>query len=306
MSEKLNIQDLVDLFAEKQEISKKSAECFVKEFFSLIEEALEKDKYIKIKGLGTFKLIEVESRESINVNTGERFKIQGHKKISFTPDSTLKEVINKPFAHFETIILNEETLLEDTNTGRESAIEDSKGSTEILNEEPIEKNEIKVDTKLPQKTSKLLKIYLGIIIIAICASAIFTYIYFPDIFNFRFTKIEEKKEFLIPDSEKEEIIDTIIEKVETTEENSTSVKEKHSVSKNVQKAFTPDSTGYKIIGTKSTHAVKEGETLTRIALQYYGTKALWPYLVKHNPNTIKNPNNVPYGTIIKIPDLIEK
>ena len=114
MNEKLNIQDLIDLLAEKHGMSKKNADSFVKEFFQLIEEALEKDKYVKIKGLGAFKLIDVESRESVNVNTGERFEIQGHTKVSFTPEPALKDIINKPFAHFETVVLNEGTVLEDT------------------------------------------------------------------------------------------------------------------------------------------------------------------------------------------------
>ena len=85
-----------------------------KELFDLVEEALANEKYVKIKGLGVFKLIEVDSRESINVNTGERIEIQGHSKVSFTPETSLKELINKPFAHFETVILNEGTVLEDT------------------------------------------------------------------------------------------------------------------------------------------------------------------------------------------------
>lgn len=69
--------------------------------FELIEEALVTEKYVKVKGLGTFKLTEVESRESVNVNTGERIEIQGHTKISFTPDSSMKDLINKPFAHLK-------------------------------------------------------------------------------------------------------------------------------------------------------------------------------------------------------------
>ena len=105
MNEKLNIQNLTDELAETHGLSKKNAESFVKDFFSLIEEALEKDKYVKVKGLGTFKLIDVDSRESINVNTGERIEIQGHSKISFTPDNSLKEVVNKPFSAFETVVL---------------------------------------------------------------------------------------------------------------------------------------------------------------------------------------------------------
>ena len=114
MNEKLNIQNLIDLLAEKHGMSRKNADSFVKEFFLLIEESLEKDKYVRIKGLGTFKLIAVESRESVNVNTGERFEIQGHTKVSFTPEPTLKDIINKPFAHFETVALNDNTVLEDT------------------------------------------------------------------------------------------------------------------------------------------------------------------------------------------------
>ena len=111
MSDKITIQDIIELLAEKHGMNKKDAEAFVKGIFDLIEEALASEKYVKVKGLGTFKLTEVESRESVNVNTGERFQIQGHNKISFTPDTTMKDLINKPFAHFETVILNENTKL---------------------------------------------------------------------------------------------------------------------------------------------------------------------------------------------------
>jgi len=114
MNEKITLQDLINLFGEKQSMSKKDAELFVRTMFDLIEEALTTEKYVKIKGLGTFKLTEVDSRESVNVNTGERIEIQGHTKISFTPDTTMKDLINKPFAHFETVILNDGVEFEDT------------------------------------------------------------------------------------------------------------------------------------------------------------------------------------------------
>lgn len=90
--------------------------------FDLVEEALATEKYVKIKGLGVFKLTEVDSRESINVNTGERIEIQGHTKVSFTPDSALKELINKPFSHFETVLLNEGVQLEDTKVETEEDV----------------------------------------------------------------------------------------------------------------------------------------------------------------------------------------
>ncbi len=128
MGERINIQNLIDLFAEKKGLSKKDAENFLKEFFALIEKALETDKYVKIKGFGTFKLIDVDSRESVNVNTGERFQIQGHTKISFTPDASLRDQINKPFSHFETVILNEGVDFEGMNVTDEiSENEDETG-----------------------------------------------------------------------------------------------------------------------------------------------------------------------------------
>ena len=95
-------------------MSKKDAELFVRSLFDLIEEALATEKYVKVKGFGTFKLTEVDSRESVNVNTGERIEIQGHTKVSFTPDTTMKDLINKPFAHFETVVLNDGVEFEDT------------------------------------------------------------------------------------------------------------------------------------------------------------------------------------------------
>lgn len=142
MSEKLTLQDIVDLLSEKQGISRKEAELLVRSMFDLIEEALTTDKYVKIKGLGAFKLTEVDSRESVNVNTGERIEIQGHTKISFTPDATMKELINKPFSHFETVILNDGVLLNDTPDETQETLE--------AEEKPVEKAIIE-ETKLEEE-----------------------------------------------------------------------------------------------------------------------------------------------------------
>lgn len=114
MNEKITLQDLVELLSEKNNMTKKSADALFRAMFDLIEEALANEKYVKIKGLGTFKLTEVDSRESMNVNTGERIEIQGHTKISFAPDPSMKDLINKPFSHFETVLLNDGVELEDT------------------------------------------------------------------------------------------------------------------------------------------------------------------------------------------------
>ena len=137
MNEKITLQDLINLFSEKQGMNKKDAEVFVRTMFELIEEALATEKYVKIKGFGTFKLTEVDSRESVNVNTGERIEIQGHTKISFTPDATMKDLINKPFSHFETVILNEGVELEDTPVETsEEIIQEEVISETIIAEEP--------------------------------------------------------------------------------------------------------------------------------------------------------------------------
>ena len=129
MNDKITIQELVEFISGNQSTSKKEIEAFAKEFFKLIEDALQTERYVKIKGFGTFKLIEVDSRESINVNTGERFEIQGHNKVTFTPDATLKEVVNKPFAHFESVVLNDGVFFE------EEPILDEE--TPVIEEEPI-------------------------------------------------------------------------------------------------------------------------------------------------------------------------
>ena len=95
--------------AADETLDKKTCEAFARTVFEVVEEALLSDKFVKVKGFGTFKLVAVSDRESVNINTGERFQIEGHTKVSFIPDNTLKEEINRPFAHFETIDLSDET-----------------------------------------------------------------------------------------------------------------------------------------------------------------------------------------------------
>ena len=149
MNEKITLQDLVELLSEKNDMTKKNADAFLRCMFDLIEEALTNEKYVKIKGLGTFKLTEVDSRESMNVNTGERIEIQGHTKISFTPDTTMKELINKPFSHFETVVLNDGVELEDTPFDIESKVEEMADEmVEKIIEEPQVEVEPVVEVKV--------------------------------------------------------------------------------------------------------------------------------------------------------------
>lgn len=104
---KVTIQDVANKLTVRNGLSKKDASRFANKMFDLIRDALERDKSVKVKGLGTFKIIDVDSRESVNVNTGERVLIEGHNKITFTPDALMKELVNKPFSQFETVVLND-------------------------------------------------------------------------------------------------------------------------------------------------------------------------------------------------------
>lgn len=440
MNEKLNIQNLIEMLAEKHGMDKTDAESFVKEFFQLIEESLESDKYVKIKGLGTFKLIDVDSRESVNINTGERFEIQGHTKVSFTPEPTLKDLINKPFSHFETVVLNDETVLEDTAMGDNSEEEEKEENfvepesstvvvesqvvvqetaevieekTENAEEELIETVEEQViltveevvedikeqpvseeapsvcqaesilsseesvvsseesnlavaesvipmdepvaEAPIEQKAqeelvptyevpepplppvnkedSSTMKFFIGIVVLVVllCIGAV-TFMYYPDLLDRMSTPSKEKvadekvekpaAPIVLTDSITQKDTATVVAKKDTVaevvtpkvvEEPKPVVKQetpvvapKRETKKAAATSFEPDSVNYKIVGTKTTYTIQEGETLTKVALRFYGTKALWPYIVKHNSGVIKNPDHVPYGTVIKIPELEKK
>ena len=111
MEEKLmsknSLTVLAQKLAEKTGISQQDAELFIRKMFDVVNEGLHADKQVKMKWLGTFKVTSVKDRESVDVNTGERIVIEGRDKISFTPDTILKEIINKPFAQFETVVVND-------------------------------------------------------------------------------------------------------------------------------------------------------------------------------------------------------
>ena len=104
---KITIQDLASVLVERWHLGKKEASMFVNELFFVIQKSLDEEKNVKVKGLGTFKIIDVDDRESVDVNTGDRVLIEGHGKITFTPDALMKELVNKPFSQFETVVLNE-------------------------------------------------------------------------------------------------------------------------------------------------------------------------------------------------------
>lgn len=152
MNERLSLQDLIDLLAKKQGIAKKEAETFLRELIAVISESIESYDPVRIKDFGVFKLVKVNARKSVDVNTGEAIEIPAHYKLSFNPDKSLKEAINRPFAHFESVILEDGVSFENVESETEEDIaEEEDDSTDTISiEEEIteyitipEKSEIK-------------------------------------------------------------------------------------------------------------------------------------------------------------------
>lgn len=129
---KISLSDLAQRLAEKSGISLQDAELFIRKMFDVANEGLQSDKLVKMKWLGTFKVMAVKDRESVDVNTGERILIEGRDKISFTPDNILKEIVNKPFAQFETVVVNDGVDFDEIDRKFENAEEDGSVSDSTL------------------------------------------------------------------------------------------------------------------------------------------------------------------------------
>ena len=423
MNEKLNIQNLTDELAENYNINRKDAEVFIKEFFSVIEEGLEKDKYVKIKGFGTFKLIEVDSRESVNVNTGERFEIQGHSKVTFTPDSNIKEAVNKPFSPFQTVVLaegvnvdapeenlidalsddipDEESVAEErtpvveesaveertpvveesvaeepTPVIEESAVEDQPAKVEILpifddeaiktKDQPVSHQQEVMALKLSEEKRKEISkkadhsstpylMFLAVLTIMVCLGVV-AYIYYPDLVEDDLP-ITPRPSYI--NTQKQEAESTVVAPVDATEITTASdsiaaaaevqaqpevlpkkevtapvaVREE-SVPKTATQSAIPvatqsqttnktvvnqasqttkptvtikvGNTEYIVDGEITTHVLEKGETLFALSRKYYGKNAMYICIIEYNKDVIKNPDNVPSGTRLRIPKLVKK
>lgn len=139
MDKKLTTQALVEEFAANNKITLATADEFVHAFFSIIAESLAAGDSVKIKGWGTFKVAPMNDRESTNVNTGERIVIKGYNKVTFTPENTLKELINKPFAQFEAVELNDE--YDSSHELADNALEEEQEESSVPEEVPTEREE---------------------------------------------------------------------------------------------------------------------------------------------------------------------
>lgn len=137
---KISLNDLAQRLAEKSGISLQDAELFIRKMFDVANEGLQSDKLVKMKWLGTFKVMAVKDRESVDVNTGERIIIEGRDKISFTPDNILKEIVNKPFAQFETVVVNDGVDFDGIDRKFENAEEDGSVFESTLESVPDSEN----------------------------------------------------------------------------------------------------------------------------------------------------------------------
>jgi len=132
---RLTIQEIAKVLVAKNGLDQGQANRFATELFAIIQERLESNDLVKVKGLGTFKVITVDARESVSVRTGGRVMIEEHSKITFTPDATMKELVNKPFSQFETVVLNDNVEFDDLK--EQPADSDIEEETLVTQEEPV-------------------------------------------------------------------------------------------------------------------------------------------------------------------------
>lgn len=151
---KNSLNGLADKLAEKSGLSQIEAELFIRKMFDVCHQGLAADKIVKMRWLGTFKVTSVKDRESVDVNTGERIIIEGRDKISFTPDNILKEIVNKPFAQFETVIVNDGVDFESIDKKYEDSLEDEEQEESLEKPKPIIEVIEPTETPLPDVVSE--------------------------------------------------------------------------------------------------------------------------------------------------------
>lgn len=151
---KNSLNGLADKLAEKSGLSQIEAELFIRKMFAVCHQGLAADKIVKMRWLGTFKVTSVKERESVDVNTGERIVIEGRDKISFTPDNILKEIVNRPFAQFETVIVNDGVDFESIDKKYEDSLEDEEQEESLEKPKPIIEVVEPTETPLPDVVSE--------------------------------------------------------------------------------------------------------------------------------------------------------
>ncbi len=334
MEKKFNLSQLADLLSQAGGLSKSASEQFVKNFFDIISQKVIADGLVKVKGLGTFKLILMEDRESVNVNTGERFTIEGHQKISFTPDAELKERINKPFAAFETTEITaqqaevlskmEQEQSDDISAGGKAIAAvavDNKPEAEDEGKKKEPKEESNKESKEEKKNNVCIRLFIWLLSI-ILVLALLIFLLWPviggRILGVMNNNVPQQKapvpEIVAPEkAEKPAVNTTAPQPSGTTTTSQPAAREEAKftlVKADKDKALSlftfADTVNYKIAGTMTVHAMTKGDMLTTISLRYYGTKKLWPYIAKYNGLNARSVERLPIGYKIKVPKLANK
>ena len=325
---KITLQQLAKVLAQKKHITQKEAEAFLRTFFEAILQNVADDKIVKIKGLGTFKLVEVLDRESVNINTGSRIVIPGHVKLSFTPDTSLKDLVNKPFADFQTVIINEGTSLEEMER---TPVEPSPDMTE--EEGPLSPSgetegglsgEASTVQLRAMTTAEKWALTLGVALLCIASYFVGYYRLFGSFGDATPAEDAWQNEFAsgdvadtmsvykdttqLPVADEDTVLslpadeDTVQTLPAQEEARSVAPASSYSPKTDVapQPKLDPAKT-YRITGTRKTHIMKSGDYLTKIALQEYGHKDFARYIIHHN--NFRDPDNVPIGAEVKLPEL---
>ena len=128
----MNKQDIAAVLAVKHGLPQKEADSFLSHVIDVLNDALKEEKLVKVKGLGTFKVTSVNARASVDVNTGERIVIEGREKISFTPETSMRDWVNRPFAQFETVVVNEGVNFDEIDAKYEAASDDIHSGRQYL------------------------------------------------------------------------------------------------------------------------------------------------------------------------------
>jgi nucleoid DNA-binding protein/nucleoid-associated protein YgaU len=336
MSEKINIQDIAALLAQKANITKKEAETFIRECFDTMSDALLTEESVKVKNLGNFKLLLVNDRESVDVVTGERVLLPAHYKISYTPDNELAQAVNEPFAFFDSVELLDEKVEETVSEEKKPEEIVSKENpflekdlfefeeeeqVEILEEQeevqivmqeevreetpvrkPVEEPEIIIDPYATRNSpKKKIQIDWALIACVIVFLLIIGAIYYIYTEKQKMTSNKIPSALTLMDDVNPYLIneDTTDEFVveEVTEKNDTVSEPEAIVTSEPTAVVVPEEP---VVAEKK-RTIRLGERLTMYASEEYGAKCFWVYIYEENKNIIKDPNRVQEGITIVIP-----
>jgi nucleoid DNA-binding protein len=290
MNEKINIQELAALLSEELKITKKEADNFLRELFYIMHEGLLRDNLLKIKDLGTFKIIDVSARDSINVRTGERVTIPAHKKLSYTADCTLNEQINLPP---DTNLAEEPHPVLATEISNIQSVQPEKTLTQqeidtFLEKKtvPVSDNKKREHVNSHKQKKKLTFRARHPLLITFMFVFLFALVFYG---MYRFITTSNKKEYRTTLREFNVKAYTI-----GIDETDDAEKIANMQNDSIEESFFPVEP--RKIRTKN------GEKLTGISLREYGDENFWIYLYEANKNVIKNPDNLPPDIEIIIPD----